>query len=159
MEIIVKRLGLKNRLEARRLFSMLAESFDEKCAPLSDAYLDQLLSRKNFWALAAFAGDDIIGGITAHTLPMTYQESSEIFIFDVAVRSAHRKKGIGRRLLTALREQASKDGIQELFLMAENEDKHALEFYRRLGGKPTQTTVFVFSQDDSPLRDSLATKD
>jgi aminoglycoside 3-N-acetyltransferase I len=146
MKIRVKRLGLNDQLDARRLFTLFAEVFKETCAPLSDTYLHELLRRKDFWALAAFAGDDIIGGVTAYTLPMTRAESAEMFIFDVAVQGPHRKKGIGRRLLTALRKQASEAGIHELFVAADNADEHALDFYRRLGAEATLSTVFVFSR-------------
>jgi aminoglycoside 3-N-acetyltransferase I len=72
--------------------------------------------------------------------------SSEIFLYDIAVLSAYRRKGIGRRLLAALRHQASQAGIQELFVAAESADEHALDFYRHLGGKPTPTTMFDFSE-------------
>jgi|SRR5450631_2277344 len=151
MDIRVKRLVSNDRPDARRLFVMLAESFEENCSPLSDAYLEQLLCRSEFWALAAFAGEDIVGGLTAHTLPMTCQESSEIFIFDIAVCSAHRRKGIGRRLVSTLCRQASEAGIHKLFLAADNDDEHALDFYRRLGGIPTPTTMFVFPGCDSSV--------
>jgi aminoglycoside 3-N-acetyltransferase I len=150
MNIVIERLGTGDRSEARRLFSMLAEAFDEKRDLLSDAYVDQLLCRQDFWALAAFSGDDVVGGITAHTLPMTRQESSEMFVFDIAVRSDHRNKGIGRRLLDTLSKQATQSGIRELFLAADNADEHALDFYRRLGGLPTPATLFVFSTRNGP---------
>jgi aminoglycoside 3-N-acetyltransferase I len=74
MDMRVKRLDSSNRQEAQRLFILIAEVFEENCDTLNDPYLDQLLCRKDFWALAVFAGDDIIGGVTAHTLPMTYNE-------------------------------------------------------------------------------------
>jgi aminoglycoside 3-N-acetyltransferase I len=150
MNIVIERLGTGDRSEARRLFSMLAEAFDEKRDLLSDAYVDQLLCRQDFWALAAFSGDDVVGGITAHTLPMTRQESPEMFVFDIAVRSDHRNKGIGRRLLDTLSKQATQSGIRELFLAADNADEHALDFYRRLGGLPTPATLFVFSTRNGP---------
>jgi aminoglycoside 3-N-acetyltransferase I len=146
MNVTVKRLSSNDQPDARRLFTILAEVFEETCAPLSDTYLHELLRRKDFWALAAFADDDIIGGVTAYALPMTRAESAEMFVFDVAVQSPHRKKGIGRRLLTALRKQASEAGIHELFVAADNADEHALDFYRRLGGEATLSTVFVFSR-------------
>jgi aminoglycoside 3-N-acetyltransferase I len=148
LDVRVKRLGSNDQLDSRRLFTILAEVFEETCAPLSDTYLNELLRRRDFWALAAFVGDDIIGGVTAYALPMTRAESTEMFVFDVAVQSLHRKKGIGRRLLTALRKQASEAGIHELFIAADNEDEHALDFYRRLGGVATLSTVFVFSPAD-----------
>jgi aminoglycoside 3-N-acetyltransferase I len=145
MDIAVRRLRVTDRSDARRLFSMLAEVFEEDYAPLSDRYLDQLLARGDFWALAAFFGDDIVGGATAYELPMTRQESAEIFIYDVAVVSAYRRRGVGRRLLELLRREAAEAGIPVMFVAAENADEHALDFYRQLRGVPTATTLFGFS--------------
>jgi aminoglycoside 3-N-acetyltransferase I len=145
MEIRVTRLTSNDRDGARRLFRVMAEIFTEECAPLSDGYLDQLLRCKEFWALAAFADDDIIGGVTAHTLPMTRTESSEVFIYDIAVESGYRRKGVGRRLLKALCEQAAELGIEQVFVSVDNGDAHALDFYRSLGGKPSPVTIFSFS--------------
>ena len=146
MEIRVKRLVSSEKDEARKLFTTMAEIFAEDCSPLSDRYLDRLLGRTEFWALAAFAGDEIIGGVTAHTLTMTRTESSEIFIYDLAVRSEHRRKGVGRCLLNALCTQACQSGVQEVFVAADNHDEQALEFYRRLGGGPSPVTIFIFSR-------------
>jgi aminoglycoside 3-N-acetyltransferase I len=145
MDIAVKRLRMKDRADARRLFCLLGEVFEEKCAPLSDRYLEQLLAREDFWALAALSGEDIIGGATAYTLPMTCQETAEIFIYDVAVISTHRRKGVGRQLIRGLRQEAAKAGIHELFVAADNLDEHALDFYKRLGRAATATTLFAFS--------------
>ncbi len=73
---------------ARSMFELMAEVFEEDHAELSDAYIDQVLSQENFWAVAAFADDMIIGGLTAHVLPMTRSETRELFIYDLAVRAA-----------------------------------------------------------------------
>ncbi len=124
----------------------MAQVFSEHCGPLSDSYLDQLLGRDEFWAVAAFAGDDIIGGVTAHTLPMTGTESSEIFIYDIAVRSDYQRNGIGRHLMAAVCEQAFQAGVEEVFVPADNDDAHALDFYRSLGGQPSPVTIFTFSR-------------
>jgi aminoglycoside 3-N-acetyltransferase I len=78
----------------------MAQVFNEEREMLSDDYIDRLLSREEFWAIAAFADDQIVGGITAHTLPMTRAETSEVFIYDVAVRHDHQRKGIGRQLVS-----------------------------------------------------------
>lgn len=143
-----KRLGAGDLAIARRLFVVMAEVFDEEAEPLGDGYLERLLRRDDFWVFAAFEGDAIIGGITAHTLPMTRSESSELFIYDIAVRSEHQRKGVGRALMTALREAAAAEGIDDVFVPAENEDTHALDFYRALGGEPGAVTIFTFSGQD-----------
>lgn len=141
----VRRLGAGERDAARRLFALMAEVFGEGGEPLGDAYVDRLLAREDFWAVAAFEGDDPVGGLTAHTLPMTRLEAAEIFIFDVAVHADHQRRGVGRRLVALLREEAARAGIETVFVPADDEDEHALDFYRALGGVPSPVTLFTFS--------------
>lgn len=142
----VKRLGPGDRDVARALFTLMADVFGEGSQALSDGYLDRLLDREDFWAIGAFDGDDIIGGITAHTLPMTRAATSEIFIYDIAVHREHRRKGVGRLLVAELQAQAAAMGIRELFVPADNDDPDALDFYRALGGTATPVTIFSFVQ-------------
>jgi aminoglycoside 3-N-acetyltransferase I len=144
-----KRLKPGDRDFARKLFVTMAEIFGERCEKLSDAYIDSLLAREEFWAIAAFVGDQIIGGIAAHTLPMTRTASSEVFIYDIAVRSDRRRMGVGRHLMTELREAAAASGIRVLFVPAENDDAHALDFYRALGARPSLVTLFTFTHGAS----------
>jgi aminoglycoside 3-N-acetyltransferase I len=147
-EVHTRRLTAADRDVARGLFALMAEVFEVPGEPLGDAYLERLLSRADFWAFAAFAGDEIVGGVTAHTLPMTRAETSEIFIYDVAVRADHQRRGVGRRLIAALRESAAAAGTHELFVPADNEDVHALDFYRALGGVGAPVTIFTFSDQE-----------
>jgi aminoglycoside 3-N-acetyltransferase I len=145
--IEIRRLGRGDAAVARRLFVMMAEVFEEESRPLADAYLERLLAREGFWALGAFIDGEAVGGVTAHTLPMTRAESSEIFIYDIAVRADKQRLGIGRRLIAALRDMAAAEGIHDLFVPADDEDTHALEFYRALGATGSPVTFFVFAQD------------
>ena len=145
--IHTRRLTAGDAEVARRLFTLMAEVFDEASVLLSDRYLEQLLGRPQFWAIAAFADDQLVGGVTAHALPMTTSESSELFIYDISVRSDVQRQGIGRALITALRAAAAAEGIGDLFVPADNEDTHALEFYRRLGGVAARVTFFTFAGD------------
>jgi len=50
--------------------------------------------------VAAIDGDEIVGGVTAHELGVTRSEDDELFIYDLAVRPAVQRRGIGRRLLS-----------------------------------------------------------
>jgi aminoglycoside 3-N-acetyltransferase I len=92
-------------------------------------------------------GEQIVGGLTAHTLPMTRSESREIFIYDIAVRADHQRRGVGRLLMSHLIRTASDAGIHDLFVPAEDEDVHALEFYRALGGAASPVTFFTFGRE------------
>lgn len=140
-----KRLIIGDQEFARKMFAVMSEVFENEYEELSEDYINFLLNRKDFWSIAAFLDEDIVGGITAHTLPMTRSESSEVFVYDLAVRSDYQRRGIGRKLITALREEAAAVGIDEVFVGADNDDVHALDFYRAVGGLETPVTFFTFS--------------
>lgn len=146
-EICVRRLSSGDRAVAEDLFPLMAAVFEEEAGPLSPGYIDDLLRRDGFWAMAAFVDDDLVGGLTAHSLPLTRIEALEIFIFDIAVRPNAQRKGVGRRLLETLRAEARQAGIEVVFVPADDEDTHALDFYRALGGEAAPVTIFTFGGD------------
>jgi aminoglycoside 3-N-acetyltransferase I len=147
MSYQVARLAPGDSAVARRLFSTMAEMFEEEYERLSGEYLAELLGRGEFWALAATWGEEVVGGLTAHTLPMTRSESREVFIYDIAVRVDHQRRGVGRRLVSHLIRIAKDSGIHDLFVPADDEDAHAIEFYRALGGVASPVTFFTFSRE------------
>ena len=140
------RLTLGEKEHAKTLFKLMADVFEEKHEELNDEYVNRLLSLESFWVLAAFIDDKIVGGLTAHTLPMSNREASEIFIYDIAIDSKHQRKGVGRYLIKQLRQEADEIGIEDIFVPADNEDIHALDFYRAIGGEASPVTIFTFGK-------------
>jgi len=126
------------------MFALLAEIFGEAPERLSEAYVHRLLATDSFWAIAAFEGRRVVGGITAHTIPMTRSESSELFVYDLAVHEEFRHRGVGRQLVTALLAQADGAGIAEIFVPADDDDTDALAFYRALGGHESGVAFFTW---------------
>jgi aminoglycoside 3-N-acetyltransferase I len=144
MNVIVRRLTAADRELARQVFAVLSRVFAEPQRPLSGAYLDRLLARTDFWAMAAFVDGRVVGGLTAHALPLTREEGAELFIYDVAVDPAVQRRGVGRALVDALRRDAATLSITVAFVPADDDDRHALDFYRALGGVPAAVTIFTF---------------
>ncbi|MBL7990633.1 MAG: GNAT family N-acetyltransferase [Candidatus Kapabacteria bacterium] len=146
--ITIWRLSERHYSVARLLVTLMADVFGEEYGDeyknLSDSYLSHLLMRKDFWMLVALMDGNIIGGLTAHQLPMTRSESSELFIYDLAVHTQHQRKGIGRSLVDSLCTMALEAGISYVFVPADNEDTHALDFYSAIGGTPSPVTFFSF---------------
>ena len=144
--IQVRRFGADEVGNARQLFTMMADVFEEHCQPLGNVSLKSLLARDEFWALAAFVGDEMVGGLTAHTLPMTRDEAFEVFIYDIAVRVDRQRQGVGRALIDALRVMASRQGIDDVFVAADAGDEPAIEFYRALRANESMAIVFAFAR-------------
>lgn len=147
----VRRLGPGDEALARTTFTMMAAVFaedepvDDGDGPLTDDDVRVLLAKDTFWALVAQDGGEVVGGLTAHALPMTRSRATELFIYDLAVRADRQRQGVGRALVTELRRLAAAAGIATSFVPADDEDDHALAFYRALGGAPAAVTIFTFS--------------
>lgn len=144
-EITARRLGTDDVTLAARMFVMMAEVFGEASQPVGQAYVAKLLAKPSFWAVAGFEDGDLVGGLTAHTLEMTRSEGSEVFLYDIAVRTDRQRRGIGRTLVARLRDAAKSEGIDVVFVPADEDDAHALDFYRSMGGEEAHVAIFTFS--------------
>jgi len=125
-----------------KLFNTVFEE-DRPCIG-SDANSLKLLGSKNFIAFAAISESNVIGGITAYELPMVYSDSSEVMLYDMAVKSEYQRMGIGRGLIQTLKEYCIKNDIETFFVMAHEEDIHAIEFYHATGGKSEKVVNFFY---------------
>lgn len=98
-------------------------------------YLVNLLTGDVFIALAALQGDTVVGGITAYELPKFEQARSEVFIYDLAVASDHRRQGIATALIEEMKTIAARRGAWVIVVEAETtaEDLPAISLYSKLG--------------------------
>jgi len=126
------------------LIDLFNAVFEEESKIGSEANLFRLLNDRHFIVLVALAGNEVVGGLTAYDLPMYYRDSSEIFLYDLAVKPEYQRMGIGKGLIQSLKDYCSKNGIKEFFVMAHEEDEHAIEFYRATGGKSEKVVNFVY---------------
>src|SRR3546814_9520205 len=82
----------------RELLSVMGRAFDDPDtytgAQPDAAYLRKLLAGAYFIALAAVEDGVVIGGLAAYELPKFERARSEIYIYDLAVASAHRRRGV-----------------------------------------------------------------
>jgi aminoglycoside 3-N-acetyltransferase I len=143
-EVTVRRLVSGDDALARETFATIARIFENEVGALSPRYVQGLLRRGDFWAYAAVRDAVVVGGLTAYTLPLTRVEESEVFIYDIAVDPSVQRQGIGRRLVEALRRDAAAEDIAVIFVPADNEDTHALDFYQAIGGDAAPVTIFTF---------------
>lgn len=101
----------------------------------SNQYLRQLLGGDTFVALAALKNGKVIGGLAAYELNKFEQERSEIYIYDLAVASEHRREGVATKLIEKLKDIAAQRGAYVIFVQADinEEDQPAIALYTKLG--------------------------
>lgn len=98
-------------------------------------YLKSLLSGESFIALVALEGMDVVGGLAAYELKKFEQERSEIYLYDLAVSSEYRRRGIATALIERLKLIAADRGAYVIFVQADTdiEDEPAIALYTKLG--------------------------
>jgi len=130
----------------RKLNEMFGEVFVDADSyakhPPSDEYLNKLLGQDAFIALACIVDGIVVGGLVAYELKKFEQQRSEIYIYDLAVREAHQRKGVATALVRKLQGMVRSRGAYVIFVQADKPDDGAIAFYRSLTDH--QEDVFHF---------------
>ncbi len=98
------RLSQKDLSTFKSLLNLFNMVFEEEERSIgSDAYLLKLLGNDQFITLVAVSQNEVLGGLTAYELPMAYSDRSEIFLYDMAVKTEHQRTGVGKKLIQSLK--------------------------------------------------------
>ena len=121
----------------RQLLATFGRAFDDtetyEGAQPRKTYLEGLLGSDQFIALAALAGDRVVGGLAAYELKKFEQERTELYIYDLAVDESYRRRGLAIRLIEHLKKTAVNRGIYVIFVQADLGDDAAISLYTKLG--------------------------
>ena len=137
MDCSVSQIAADDAATLRALLAVFGDAFEDVATytakqPSAD-YLRRLLASDTFIALAAIKQGQVVGGLTAYQLYKFEQERSEIYIYDLAVAKAHRRRGIATALIQALKPIAKQRGAYVIFVQADNGDEPAIALYTKLG--------------------------
>jgi aminoglycoside 3-N-acetyltransferase I len=134
---LIRTLTAADTAQMRALLGMFGTAFDEPATYTAeqpdDAYLAQLLASDTFIAVGAFAGARAVGGLAAYVLRKFEQARSELYIYDLAVDEAYRRRGIATALIGELKKVAAARGIYVIFVQADHGDDAAIALYTKLG--------------------------
>ena len=137
--ISVRSLGPGDTPLMRAVLSMFGEAFHDvetySAAQPGADYLERLLGRDTFIAIAAMEGDRVVGGVAAYVLQKFEQERSEIYIYDLAVAETHRRQGVATAMITELQRVAASCGAYVIFVQADYGDEPAIALYTKLGAR------------------------
>ena len=96
-------------------------------APEAGAYLDD--PAVLHWV--AEDGSGVVGELLCHVLRLPSGSGRELLLYSIGVRAAHRRRGVGSALLREMLEWARAQGIEEIWVLADNPGAEA--FYAACG--------------------------
>jgi len=100
--------------------------------------LAQLLQAEQAHIVVAVEADRVIGMATGQLIISTAEGGVAMIIEDVVIATPFRHQGYGRRLLAALGAWAATKGASRMQLLADRNNRPALDFYHKSGWSATQ---------------------
>lgn len=147
-EATIRRLGKGDSDDLKQVNALFGKAFEDSAywiEPPRTSYLDHLLVKDSFIALAAEAEGRLVGALAAYELVKFEQERSEIYIYDLAVEESFRRQGTATALIEWLKSHADAIGAWVIYVQADPPDAPAVALYEKLG---TREAVLHF--DISP---------
>lgn len=136
---LIKRLGPGDIGLMRAMLDLFGREFEDiptySHRQPGDEYLAGLLAGGGFIAVAALAGQEVIGGLAAYVLPKFEQTRSEVYIYDLAVSALHRRRGVATALIGEVRRTAVEIGAWVIYVQADHGDDPAIALYTKLGSR------------------------
>jgi aminoglycoside 3-N-acetyltransferase I len=133
----VRQIGPDQADQLARLNALFADAFEDpehyQSRPPGLDYLARLLAKPHVIALAAWREGELAGGLVAYELEKFEQARSEVYIYDIAVADAHRRRGVATALIQHLQGLAAARGAWVIFVQAEYGDEPAIALYESLG--------------------------
>lgn len=117
------------------------ELFDHNPIPRS---IERFLKEPTHHMLIAYADDMPAGYITG--VEMTHPDKgTEMFLYELSVHEAQRKRGIGSALVNSLASLARLRGCYGMWVLAEDDNLAGLNTYSKTGGQREETDQVMFT--------------
>ncbi|OJJ18223.1 AAC(3)-I family aminoglycoside 3-N-acetyltransferase [marine bacterium AO1-C] len=133
----IKKLALTDIsqfVELIKVFEVVFEMKNFQMPP--QAHLEKLLAKPDFMVFVAIQDEAVVAGLTIYTLEQYYATKPLAYIYDLAVKTALQRQGIGQQLIKAANAHCKALGYEEIFVQADKVDDYALDFYRKT--QPTE---------------------
>jgi ribosomal protein S18 acetylase RimI-like enzyme len=102
--------------------------------PLTHAQATDLVADERTIYLVAFDRQEPVGYVFAHQLPRRGGDPSHLFLYDLEVKEALRRRGIATALMRELEQISREHGIRTGFVLTNSSNDPAMSLYRSLGG-------------------------
>src|SRR5262249_10031247 len=86
--------------------------------PLAPRGASAFLADPDLLTWVALAGQEVVGFVFCHVLRMRKEPARELLLYEIGVRSAWRRRGVGRRLIAAMVDWMRTEGIVTAWVLA-----------------------------------------
>jgi len=137
MKIIVKQVKM---FDAKLLKELTKRTVGRVVTPNRRFFKD-----KNNILIVATLESDLAGYAWAFKLYHPDRLQSAMFLYSMDVFGEYQRRGIGTRLIGELKRLAIRNRCFEIFVLTEEDNHRAIEFYKRTGGLRDKNNSVMFT--------------
>jgi ribosomal protein S18 acetylase RimI-like enzyme len=150
-QISVERLGPFGGAELARALEDLIPK-QERQGPLPSArYLGDLLASPATYVFLARWGQVPVGYLSAYRFPRLDQVGDQVYLFDIEVDSAARRRGIGRQLVERLLDACRADTVPLVWAGTALDNVAAQRTFEAAGGRRISETYVEYEFSPAEL--------
>jgi len=125
------------------------EGYAEQFVVTKDELKHRLFTKKDFSVLVAEHEQNTVAILVYYTLPFTYDLKPWFYIKELFVDGAYRSKGLGKKLMIGLAEEAKNQGCSKIRWDVLSTNEPAKAFYQSLGAAQDEDwALFSLSSDN-----------
>ena len=144
---VVRRLAPSDAAELARAIDALSPA-DERGADVRSAahvaHLARALATPSCYVFLAFRAGAPVGYVSAYRFPRLDHASDQVYLFDIEVAPAERRRGVGRRLVEALLAACWADGATWAWAGTARENEAAQRLFAAAGGERVSETYIEY---------------
>lgn len=122
------------RLTPTDISLALGMNADFRAGLVDRTAVEKFLNDERNWLFAAIHADKVIGFAYGYRMARMDGAADMLYIHEVGVADAVQRRGVGTAMMRALLDDARREGIGKVFLVAARSNAAANELYRKVGG-------------------------
>lgn len=140
--VTINRINATDIESFKELIKIINTAGGGRKVSTTDKHLKRLLRNPSFFAVAAWDGSKIVGGLTGFELNLYSKESGEFYLYDIAVQKKLQRQGVGTQLFEYTRQMLSESDIDRIFVQEHLENRMGIDFYKKMMGSPVAMAHF-----------------
>ncbi len=107
----------------------------KEATPNNDQNLLTQMENDEFFVLAAYDNEKLVGGLTAFLLKMYKHNRNKMLLYEMGVKASFRRQGIGTKLFDELITLSKESNVHKIIILTEEINKNAISFYQKNGAR------------------------
>jgi aminoglycoside 3-N-acetyltransferase I len=107
-------------------------------------HLRRFLVNEDHYFYVAEVDGELAGFLLAYKMQRCDGARAMMFLYEIEVLSRHRRQGIGRALVEAVKAECERQGVLKMFVFTEESNEPAQRLYLSSGGRLEQKGALLF---------------